>query len=442
MQGLLFIFISPHFNHLTSGLVKITLMLNRLVCKKDDRREIYQMSKINQILDTQQSTVRTIFVSSYIPRKCGLATFTRDLTDALNELNSESMAEIIAVNDGDPELEYPWEVKYKIHQEKFDSYYQAAEYVNQSSADVVCLQHEFGLFGGDAGDYIFAFLRNINKPIVTIFHTILTEPSEIQRTTLQRLTELSSSVVAMIPDAKERLERDYGIDRDKVVIIHHGVSDQARSTRNKIKGSKLRNRPIMLISGLISVNKGIEYAIKALPKIVEQFPEAILVIAGQTHPEILKKEKEKYRKGLIKLAKSLGVEKNIRLINKYLPLPELLSLYDACDIYLTPHVDPQQITSGTLAYALGMGKACISTKYPYAKEMLSNNRGLLVDFKNHDQISSSVLRVLTNKTIKKDLEEAAYALGKKMRWPRVAERYLNLFRYVSLQNNQKEKENT
>ncbi len=396
------------------------------------------MNKINQILDTQQSTVRTIFVSSYIPRKCGLATFTKDLTNALNDLNSESMAEIIAINDGETDLLYPWEVKYKIYQDKFDSYYQAAEYVNQSSADVVCIQHEYGLFGGDAGEYVFAFLRNINKPIVTIFHTILAKPSDSQRTTLQRLGEISSSVVAMIPDAKERLEKDYKIDRDKVVVIHHGVSDMERSSRVKKVTSKWKNRPVMLISGLISGNKGIEYAIKALPEIKKQFPDILLVIAGQTHPEILKREKEKYRAGLSKLAKSLGVEKNVQFINKYLPLKTLLSLYGDCDIYLTPHVDPEQITSGTLAYALGMGKACISTKYPYAKEILSGNRGLLVDFKNADQIAKAAVKILNNPALKTKLEENAYALGRKMRWPRVAERYLNLFRYISMEHNKKE----
>lgn len=390
------------------------------------------MNKINQILDTQQSTVRTIFVSSYVPRRCGIATFTRDLTTALNELNSETIAEIVAVNNG-IELEYPWEVKYKIHQDKFDSYYQAAEYVNQSSADVVCLQHEYGLFGGEAGDYVFAFLRNINKPIVTVLHTILANPSDIQRTTLQRLGELSSSVVAMIPDAKERLERDYNIDKDKVVIIHHGVSSQEIAKISRIKRKPLKKAPLLLMSGLLSVNKGVEYAIKAMPKILKEFPDATLLVAGQTHPDILKREKDRYRQSLVRLTRAIGVEKNVKFKNRYLSLAELLALYEASDIYLTPHVDRQQITSGTLAYALGMGKACISTRYPYANEMLTNDRGILVDYENSDQIADAVIKVLKDPSLKLHLEEGAYSLGKKMRWPRVAERYLNLFRYVSEQ---------
>ncbi|MCL5410621.1 MAG: glycosyltransferase family 4 protein [Patescibacteria group bacterium] len=390
------------------------------------------MNKINQILDTQQSIVRTIFVSSYIPRKCGLATFTKDLTNALNDLNSESLAEIIAINDGEGDLEYPWEVKYKIHQDKYDSYYQAAEYVNQSSADVVCLQHEFGLFGGEAGEYIFAFLRNINKPIITIFHTILAQPTDIQRSTLQRLGEISDSVVAMIPDAKERLERDYNIDRDKVVTIHHGVSDQKKAS-SQTSRLNWKEKPVLLLSGLISENKGIEYVIKALPQIIKEFPDISFIIAGQTHPEILKRQGEKYRKSLQKLANTLKVSKNIKFINKYLELQELLNLYEKCDIYLTPHIDPEQITSGTLAYALGMGKACISTGYPYAKEMLADNRGVIVDFKSSEQIAEAVLKILKNPSLKAELEEEAYVLGRKMRWPRVAERYLNLFRYVSSQ---------
>lgn len=401
------------------------------------------MSKINQILDTQQSTIRTIFISSYIPRKCGLATFTKDLTSALNDLNSESLAEIIAINAGEAELKYPWEVKYKIYQQRLDSYYQAAEYVNQSSADVVCLEHEFGLFGGEQGEYIFAFLRNINKPIITTFHTILAEPNEMQRSILQRLGELSACVVAMIPDARERLERDYNIDRDKVVIIHHGVSNLEKAQKCA-KKSGWQDRKVLLLSGLISKNKGIEYVIKALPKVVKEFPETLFVVAGQTHPEILKRQGETYRRQLKKMINKLGLSRNVKFINKYLPLSELLVLYKNCDIYITPHTDPEQITSGTLAYALGMGKACISTPYPYAREMLSNHRGITVDFNSSEQIGEAILKIFRDPKLKADLEESAYSLGRKMRWPRVAERYLNLFRYInrSVEKNAKNRTKT
>ncbi len=387
------------------------------------------MSTVNQMLDTQQSRVRTIFVSSYVPRKCGIATFTRDLVGALNDLNSESTAEIIAINAGEQELDYPWTVKYRIFQENLDSYYKAAEYVNQSSADIICVQHEYGLYGGELGEHLFNFLRNVNKPIVITFHTILAKPDEKHEIILKRLSDLATYVVAMIPDAKERLEKDYGIDRNKVVVIHHGVSSYERSNMIKIP-TNWKNRPTILLSGLISKNKGIECVIEALPKIKKKFPDINFIIAGQTHPEILKQEGERYRESLMQLADRLDVIDNISLVNKYLPLQELLDYYELCDIYITPHLDPEQITSGTLAYALGMGKACISTPYPYAKEMLSGSRGILVDYRNSNQIARGVLKILENSDLRKKMEYESYFLGQKMRWPRVAERYLNLFRYV------------
>lgn len=399
--------------------------------QKDDK--MYHMSTINQILDTQQSPVRTIFVSSFVPRKCGIATFTKDLTNALNDLNSENLAEIIAINNGDNELEYPWDVKYRIFDDKLDSYYKAAEYVNQSSADIICIEHEFGLYGGELGEYVFDFLRSINKPIVTTFHTILADPDDKHKDILRRLADVSQYVVAMIPDAKERLERDYQIDRNKVVVIHHGVSSYERTTEIKIP-LKWKSRPSILLSGLISRNKGIEHVIESLPRVIKHFPNINFIIAGQTHPEIKRYEGESYRDSLIGLAKEKGVYENISFINRYLSLQELLNYYEFSDIYITPHLDPQQITSGTLAYALGMGKACISTPYPYAKEMLSDSRGILVDYKNSNQIARAIIEILKKPDLRKKMENEAFRLGQRMRWPRVAERYLNLFRYIKEKN--------
>jgi glycosyltransferase involved in cell wall biosynthesis len=395
------------------------------------------MNTIDQMLDSQQRSVRSIFVSTYVPRKCGIATFARDLVTALNDLNSESLAEIIAINSGQNDLEYPWSVKYRIFHDKLDSYYQAAEYVNQSSADVVCLQHEYGIYGGELGEYVFNFLRSIKKPIITTFHTILAKPDEQHKIVLQRLAEASDYVVAMIPDAKDRLERDYGIDRSKVVVIHHGVSSYEKSKLLKIPSS-WKSRPTILLSGLISRNKGIEYVIEALPAVKKQFPGINFIIAGQTHHDVYANEGEAYRKSLIELAYEKGLSNNVTFINRYLSLQELLNHYEFSDIYITPHLDPEQITSGTLAYALGMGKACISTPYPYAKEMLSNSCGILVDFKDSKQISKAILNILKKPVLKAKLESEAFRLGQKMRWPRVAERYLNLFRYLTEQYEKKQ----
>jgi len=387
------------------------------------------MAEISDILDHQQRPIRSIFVSSYIPRKCGIATFTKDLTSSLNDLNPESTAEIIAVDHDDSDLYYPWEVKYKVHRDNLDSYFQAAEYVNQSSADVVCLQHEFGLFGGDAGEYIFSFLRNINKPVITTFHTVLAKPLPANKIAVQRIAGISRQIVVTIPEAKERLEKQYNVDKNKIVIINHGVPDQAKANKINKKKFRWQNKKILLMTGLINLNKGIEYVIKAMPEILKEIPDANLVIVGQTHPDINKSEGEKYRKSLILLAHSLKVEKNLKFINQYISLSRLLSYYEACDIYLTPHQDKEQISSGTLAYALGMGKACISTPYPYAKHMLSNQRGILVDFANSKQIAKSAVTILRNPELEEKLCLNAYMIGRRMRWPRVAERYLNLFRF-------------
>lgn len=383
---------------------------------------------VNQILDNKEKPVRTIFVSSYVPRRCGLASFTKDLTSSINELNPESMAEIIAIESDDAEHYYPWEVKYKISRDDLESYYRAAEYVNQSSADVVSLQHEFGLYGGEAGEYIFNFLRNINKPIVTTLHTILDKPSAKQKEIMFRLSEISDHLVAMMPDAKERLEKNYGIDRKKIAIIHHGVAECPQTIKSSKRKFGWANNKVLLASGLIGPNKGFDFVIEAMPEILESFPETIFVIVGQTHPDIIKNVGEVYRNGLKKRAKELAVDKNVVFVNKYLPKEKLLAYYEACDIYLTPHLERGQITSGTLAYALGMGKVCISTPYTYAKGMLAQNRGLLVGFKSPTQIARAVKRVFRSPKLSLELAENAYSLGQKMRWPRVAQRYLNLFK--------------
>lgn len=392
------------------------------------------MNKIDQILDAHQKRIRLAFVSSYTPRKCGIATFTKDLTKAINDLNPDDLVKIVALNSPSDSPSYPHEVKFLIDKYERDSYKEAAEYLDSGSIDLVCLQHEYGLFGGDEGDYIFNLLDYLNKPLVTTLHTILTHPTPKQKEILKLLSLRSKYLIAMLPDAKNKLKEIYGINPDKVVIIHHGVPDCPKS--NKVKKSKFgwQQQKVLLMSGLISRNKGIEYVIQALPGIVKKYPNLLFVIAGQTHPEILRTENESYRDNLTKLARSLGVEKNLLMVNRYLSLDELLEYYDACDLYLTPHLDAQQVTSGTLAYALGMGKACISTPYIYAKDMLSEKRGVIIDFKDSQAINKAVLEVLDNPAYQQELERNAYALGRTMSWPRVAERYLILFRLILEKN--------
>ena len=389
------------------------------------------MPNLNRILDTYQYPVTLLFVSSYIPRKCGIATFTKDLTKAINDLNPESLVEIVAMGDESSETyHYPPEVVATVEKNTVASYHAAANHINASDASIVSLQHEFGLFGGDSGDYIFEMLDRITKPVVTTMHTILDEPTAQQRSILFRLAERSEVVVVMIPDAKARLERDYGIPTDKVVVIHHGVADQPKSAQIHKPDFGWEGKRVLLMTGLFNPNKGANYVIEALPTILAAHPEAIFVIAGQTHPEIIKREGESYRNSLRKKAEELGVTDQLIFIDEYLPLKTLLAYYEACDIYLTPHLDAQQTTSGTLAYALGLGKACISTPYTYAREMLAHDRGILVPFRDAAAIAEAVNEILSDDYLQKTLEARAYSLGRQMSWPRIAERYLLLFRVI------------
>ena len=390
-----------------------------------------RMSKLNKVLDIYQHSIKLIFLSSYIPRKCGIATFTKDLTKAINDLNPEYLVRIAAMNgDNGETYEYPPEVLFTIDKDSPESYEKVAHEINRTDAEFVCLQHEYGLFGGSYGEYIFNLLENINRPIVTTVHTILREPTREQRNILMRLAEVSEVIVTMLPNAKECLEKVYGIPEEKVVVIHHGVADQPKSTQAHKADFGWEGKRVLLMTGLLNPNKGADYVIEALPAILKEFPETLFVLAGETHPGVLKWEGEKYRNGLRQRAEELGVTDQLVFVDKYLPLPELLTYYEACDIYLTPHLDAQQTTSGTLAYALGLGKACISTPYTYAEEMLANDRGLLVDFRSGDAIAQAVLKIFTNPQLQKDLENHAYALGRQMSWPRVAERYLLLFRVI------------
>lgn len=354
----------------------------------------------------------------------------------MNDLNPDGLAEIVAIDEGQVPRKYPSEVKAIILRDDISTYDQAAAYINESEAEVVCLQHEYGLFGTHHpdqryGEYLLPLLHKINKPIVTTLHTILEHPTPIHREVMREIADLSDIMVAMLSNAKERMENSYGINSERIVVINHGVTDRPRA--KKIFKSRFgwENRRVLLMTGLLNPGKGVEYVIQALPDIVKRFPETLFVVVGETHPEVKKIAQESYRESLIAMTKNLGVCEYVEFIDQYLPLNDLLEYYEACDIYLTPHLDPQQVASGTLAYALGMGKACISTKYIYAKEMLHHGRGVLVDFQNAPQIAEAVIDIFSDSSVQDTLERKAYSIGRTMSWPRAAERYLNLFRLVN-----------
>ncbi len=389
---------------------------------------------ITKTLEEQHRTVRAIYVSSYIPRKCGIATFTKDLTNAINALNPLGLAEILAINDPFAPngcYDYPWEVKYRIGQEDLAAYSAAADYVNSSSAEIVCLQHEFGLFGGKDGEYILEFLKQVKKRIVTTLHTTPEKPTPNQKRIIREIFRYSDAVVVMIDPVVERLLKIYKVPKNKIVTIHHGVPDLPFGGTEHFKRlTRLKSKIVMSAINLISENKGLEYAVGAIPEIVKQFPNFLFLIIGVTHPVVKKREGEKYRRKLQTLVKQLGLTDNVRFINNYLSLEDLLDYLRATDIYVTPYLDPQQIASGTLSYAVGAGKVSISTPYLYAQEVLNEVRGVLVPFRDSTAITKAVLEVLRDKNYRASLEQEAYRFGRMMTWPSVALAYFDLFNLV------------
>jgi len=390
---------------------------------------------ISKSLEEKHRTVRVIYMSSYIPRKCGIATFTKDLTNAINALNPLALADILAVDDSSTlnngAYDYPWEVKYHIQQDNLEDYFRAADYVNSSSAEIVCLQHEFGLFGGKDGEYILEFLKRIKKKIITTLHTTPQKPTPNQKRIIREIFRYSDAVVVMIEPVVSRLLRVYQVPKRKIAVIHHGVPDiPFGATEHFKKLTRLRGKIVMMAINLISENKGLEYAIKAVPEIVKKYSNFQFLIIGVTHPVVKKKYGEVYRNNLKNLVKNLGLQDHVRFINRYLSLEELIDYLRAADFYVTPYLDPQQIASGTLSYAVGAGKVSISTPYLYAQEVLNENRGILVPFRDSKAISEAVLRVLGDKAYKESIEQAAYQYGRVMTWPSVALNYFDLFNLV------------
>lgn len=389
------------------------------------------MKDLQKALTQQTRPINAIYVSSYIPRRCGIATYTKDLTNAINLLNTRSLSEILAVTRSTEEIDYPWEAKFKITHDDLATYLNAAHYVNQSHADVVHLQHEFGLFGGENGEYILHFAEALTKPLIATFHTVINDPSRRENEILQRLANKSKAIIVMMESVGERLAQHYKIKRGKIVVIPHGVPDFTfNATAIEKKKRQLNDRLVLGNINLLDPNKGIEYALEAVAQIAKRYPHVLYVVIGQTHPVLLKQEGEKYRHFLQRRVRELGIVNNVRFVNKYLPLKDVISWLKTIDIYITPYLEPQQITSGALAYAIGAGKACVATPYIYAQEVLAEQRGIIVPFRDAPAIAAAVLDLQANPAKKADMEARAYKYGRLMTWPRIAESHLNLFRTV------------
>jgi glycosyltransferase involved in cell wall biosynthesis len=367
-------------------------------------------------------------VGDYLPRKCGIATFTHSLYQALVEQYPETECFVAPVNDTHEGYEYPPEVRFEFSENDLSSYQRTAEYLNFSNVDVISLQHEFGLFGGSAGSFVLALLRDLRIPVVTTLHTILDKPDPQQRRVLREIDALSARLVVMTERGRRLLTEHYGIHQDKIDVIAHGIPDLPFVDPNFYKDQfGVEGKQVLLTFGLLSPNKGIETALRALPEIVKAFPDLVYIILGATHPNLMREHGETYRLGLERLAQELGIKRNVSFYNRFVELDELKEFLSAADIYITPYLNVAQITSGTLAYAFGCGKAVISTPYWHAEELLADDRGVLVPFGDSQALAREVIGLLKDDTRRHAMRKRAYLLGREMVWSRVAEQYMESF---------------
>jgi glycosyltransferase involved in cell wall biosynthesis len=369
------------------------------------------------------------YVSSYSPRECGIATFTKNLVVATNKLGIFRKPLVVAMNEKETIYNYDRLVRYQIRRDLLEDYVEAAGCINTSKADLVNLQHEFGLFGGEWGEFINCFLEKIQKPVVTTLHTMSPSFEPKAQTVLKQIAKHSSKIVTMTNTSLQILMA-YDVPRDKIEIIQHGCPDVPFVDSNNVKPSLfgLKGKIVLSTFGLISRGKGIEYVIKALPEVLEKQPEIVYLIIGETHPEVRKFEGERYRKKLIKLVDDLDLYEHVKFHNRFLLERELIKYLQATDIYITPFVDPNQISSGTLVYAMGTGKAIIATPYLHAQEALAEGRGLLCKFRDHRSIADGISQLLEDEELRRNMQRKVYSYSRDFTWDVVAKRYAGLYR--------------
>ncbi len=379
------------------------------------------------------NSIKTCFLSNYPPKECGIATFTQDLSKAMDKrFNPKLKSKVVALNAPEELYNYNRKVIMEIDKEDINHYIDIAKKINErDDIKIVSIQHEFGIFGGDYGCYLVPFLEALEKPVVMTFHSVLPSPEEERKKLVQAIVERSSAVIVMAETAVKILNEDYGIPKSKLFVVHHGIPSVAFKKPEKMKDKlNLQGKKVISTFGLLSRGKGIEHMIKALPKVVEKHPEIVYLIMGETHPVVRNEEGESYRRELIQLINKLGLKDNVKFYNKYLSLDEITQFLQASDIYVCTNLEKNQITSGTLAYAMGAGKAIISTPIIYAEEMLSAERGILAKFKNPDSYANAINKILDDPEYKDLLEKNAYAFSRQMIWPNVALSYLRIFNKI------------
>jgi len=380
-----------------------------------------------------QSLYEIALIGNYLPRKCGIATFTHDLCSALTDEGSGTECFVVAVNDTPEGYGYPPEVRFEIAEPDLRGYRRAADFLNFTNAEVVCVQHEFGIYGGPAGSHLLALLRRLNLPVVTHLHTILEEPSPEQMRVMQELTRLSTRIIVMSERGRRMLEDIYKTPADHIDLIPHGIPDMPFVDPNFYKGQfGVEGKRVLLTFGLISPGKGLEYVIHALPEVLKVFPDLIYIVLGATHPNLLREQGETYRMSLQRLAADLGVQKHVVFHNRFVEIKELKEFFGAADIYITPYLNARQSTSGTLAYAFGCGKAVISTPYLHAEELLADGRGVLVPFRDSEAIARELIALLKDEVRRHAMRKQAYLLGREMVWSQVVQLFLSSFKRARL----------
>jgi glycosyltransferase involved in cell wall biosynthesis len=371
--------------------------------------------------------VRVAFIGNHLPRQCGIATFTTDLCDAFTGAYGAAGLMVLAVNDPQSSHEYPARVQFEITQNDLSSYKGAADFLNSSNVDLVCLQHEYGIFGGKAGGHILRLLQHLKIPVVTTLHTVLGEPDIEQLIVMQEIAARSDRLIVMSEHSSRFLQNVFGVSRDKIDQIPHGIPDMPLLDAASHKDSSTKGKTVLLTFGLLSPNKGFESVIQALPRILSRHENVLYVIAGATHPHVKRREGDRYRLELQALAESLGVKEHVTFVNRFVSPQEMASLVGSADIYITPYRYETQAVSGTLAYAMGAGKAIISTPYWYATEVLADGRGALVPFDDSAAIADNVTDLLDNENALQAMRKRVYLYARHMIWDQVAQSYMQSF---------------
>lgn len=371
---------------------------------------------------------RIAVIGNSLPRRCGIATFTTDLQNAISTSRPGLETCIVAMTDRGQAYDYPPTVAFQIKDGNIEDYLRAAEFLNAGQFDTVCLQHEFGIFGGEAGAHILVLLSRLTMPVVTTFHTVLADPTVRQRAVMERIVEASSKVVVMAAKGRELLRDVYAVPDDKIEVIAHGIPEAAFAGPDAAKARQgFERKPVILTFGLLSPNKGIEVMIDAMPSILKRCPNAVYVVLGATHPNLVRNQGEAYREGLMARVRELAIDDHVVFLDRFVDLPTLLEFISMCDVYVTPYLNEAQMTSGTLAYSFGLGKPVVSTPYWHARELLADGCGVLVPFGDAAAIGGEIADLLTDDARRQAMSRRAYAASRPMTWERTADRYMTVF---------------